>query len=227
MRSCGARVASWGYKEVPMQLSYFDDDTVLALTPRHGKRPATLERKLREALAPYLDLPTLQRLAAMPGADLKEALRGSTAPPAEVLALLDTMTALLRPSERTQIKSPADVAALLMAEMGHLDQEHLRTVLLDTKNRVQTVHTVYIGTLNTSTIRVGEVFKEALRRNSAALILCHNHPSTDTTPSPEDVLVTREIVQAGKLLDCDVLDHVIVGAGRWTSLREKGLGFAK
>jgi DNA repair protein RadC len=111
--------------------------------------------------------------------------------------------------------------------MGHLDQEHLRTMLLDTKNRVQTVHTVYIGTLNASTIRVGEVFKDALRRNSASLILCHNHPSTDTTPSPEDVLVTREIVQAGKLLDCEVLDHVIVGAGRWTSMREKGLGFAK
>ena len=210
-----------------MQLSYFDDDTVTRLPTCQGKRASAPERKLREALAPYLDLPTLQCLAATPGADLREALQRSAPPPAEVVALLDTMTALLRPSERTQIKSSADVAALLMAEMAHLDQEHLRTVLLDTKNRVQTVHTVYIGTLNASAIRVGEIFKEALRRNSAALIVVHNHPSSDTTPSPEDVLVTREIVQAGKLLNCDVLDHVIVGAGRWTSMREKGLGFSK
>jgi DNA repair protein RadC len=79
--------------------------------------------------------------------------------------------------------------------------------------------------LNTSLIRVGEVFKAALQRNSAAIIVCHNHPSADPTPSPEDVLVTREIVQAGKLLDCEVLDHLIIGQGRWVSLRERGLGF--
>ena len=135
---------------------------------------------------------------------------------------------LANAGERFQIRSPTDAASLLMAEMGHLDQEHLRTVLLDTKNRVQTIHTVYVGSLNTAIIRVGEVFKEAVRRNSAALIVCHNHPSGDPSPSSEDLLVTRQIVDAGKLLDVDVLDHLIVCQGCWTSLRERGLGgFAK
>ena len=129
--------------------------------------------------------------------------------------------------QRFQIKSPADAAGLLMLEMSHLDQEHLRTVLLDTKNRVQAISTVYVGSLNASIIRVGEVFKEALRRNSAALIVVHNHPSGDPTPSPEDVLVTREIVAAGVLLDVEVLDHLVIGQGRFVSLRERGLGFAK
>jgi DNA repair protein RadC len=128
-------------------------------------------------------------------------------------------------AQRRQIKSPADVADLLLLEMSHLDQEHLRTVLLDTKNRIQAISTVYIGSLNTSMVRVGEIFKEAVRRNSSALIVVHNHPSGDATPSPEDVLVTREIVQAGKLLDTDVLDHLIIGHGVWVSLRERGLGF--
>jgi DNA repair protein RadC len=127
--------------------------------------------------------------------------------------------------ERRQIKSPRDVADLLILEMSHLDQEHLRTVLLDTKNRVQAISTVYIGSLNSSMVRVGEIFKEALKRNSAALIVAHNHPSGDATPSPDDVLVTREIVAAGRLLDIDVLDHLILGHTSWVSLREKGLGF--
>jgi DNA repair protein RadC len=86
--------------------------------------------------------------------------------------------------ERRQIKSPTDVADLLMLEMSHLDQEHLRTVLLDTKNRVLGISTVYIGSLNASLIRVGEVFKEAVRRNSAAIIIVHNHPSGAAEPSP-------------------------------------------
>lgn len=130
-------------------------------------------------------------------------------------------------AERFQIKSPTDAAQLLMLEMGHLDQEHLRTVLLDTKNRVQAVSTVYVGSLNASMVRVGEVFKAALKHNSAALIVAHNHPSGDPTPSPEDVLVTREIVSAGKLLDVEVLDHLVIGHGRFVSMRERGLGFAR
>jgi DNA repair protein RadC len=128
---------------------------------------------------------------------------------------------------RLQVKSPTDIVNLLMLEMSHLDQEHLRTVLLDTKNRVQAISTVYIGSLNASMIRVGEIFKEAVRRNSAAIIVSHNHPSGDPTPSPEDILVTREIISAGKMLDIDVLDHIVVGHGVWVSLREKGLGFDK
>jgi DNA repair protein RadC len=117
-----------------------------------------------------------------------------------------------------------DVAALLMVSMGHLQQEELRTVLLDTKNRVQGIALVYRGSVNTAMLRIGEVFREAVRRNSTALVVTHNHPSGDCTPSPEDILVTRQIVDAGKLLDCDVLDHIIiVGHGNYVSLKEWGL----
>jgi DNA repair protein RadC len=89
------------------------------------------------------------------------------------------------------------------------------------------ITTVYIGSLNASLIRIGEIFKEALKRNSAALIVVHNHPSGDPTPSPEDILVTREIISAGKLLDIDVLDHLVIGQGRFVSMRERGLGFVR
>ena len=85
---------------------------------------------------------------------------------------------------------------------------------------------IYQGSLHTTVIRVGELFRDAVRQNAAAVIIVHNHPSGDPTPSPEDVAVTREIVQSGKLLDVDVVDHLILGGGgRWTSLKERGLGF--
>ena len=99
------------------------------------------------------------------------------------------------------------------------------TILLNTRNKVLAVHTVYIGSLNTSMIRVGELFREAIRRSAAAIIVAHNHPSGDPSPSPEDVAVTKQVVEAGKLMDIDVLDHIVIGQGRWTSLKEKELGF--
>jgi len=112
-----------------------------------------------------------------------------------------------------------------MSEMSLLEQEHLRVMMLDTKNRVLGSPTVYVGSLNTSMIRVGELFREAIRSNSASVIVAHNHPSGDPTPSPEDVAVTRQIAEAGKLLDVDVLDHLIIGRQRFVSLKERGLGF--
>ncbi len=129
------------------------------------------------------------------------------------------------PEERPVIRSPAD-AANLLTEMSLLEQEIMRTLLLDTKNRVLAMPTVYRGSLHTTVVRVAELFKEAVRQNCAALIVAHNHPSGDPTPSPEDVAVTREIVQAGKILDIDVLDHLVIGAGqKFVSLKERGLGF--
>lgn len=84
---------------------------------------------------------------------------------------------------------------------------------------------MYRGSVNTAMIRVGEVFKEALRLNATSIIVAHNHPTSDPTPSPEDILVTRQIVEAGKLLDCECLDHLILAGNRFVSLRERGLGF--
>jgi DNA repair protein RadC len=98
-------------------------------------------------------------------------------------------------------------------------------VLLNSKNVVLGIPEIYIGTISSANVRVGEVFKAALRLNAAAIIVVHNHPTGDPSPSPEDVAVTRQLVQAGKLLGVDVLDHLIIGQGRWISMRERRLGF--
>lgn len=129
------------------------------------------------------------------------------------------------PQERPAIHSPADAAALVEYEMSALPVEHLRVINLDTRNRVINIENIYIGSLNASTVRVGELFKPAIQRNAASIIVLHNHPSGDPSPSPEDIALTRAIVQAGKLLDVEVLDHLVIGQARWVSLKERGLGF--
>jgi DNA repair protein RadC len=186
------------------------DPTEGTVSPTSDKESA---RQLREALAAYhLDMKKLRQLAAM-GTELTEALKVGNAPP-EAAYLLSLISSLFRPTARERIKSPGDAAVLLMLEMSHLDQEQMRVVCLNTQNQLQKIHTVYQGSLNAASIRIGEIFKEPLRINSAAIILAHNHPSGEPMPSPEDVLVTREIVSAGNLLDCEVLDHLVIGQGK-------------
>jgi DNA repair protein RadC len=129
------------------------------------------------------------------------------------------------PEERQAIHSPADAAALVQYEMAALEQEELRAILLDTRNRVLATQTVCRGSVNSSQVRIAEVFKEAIRRNAVALVVVHNHPSGDPTPSPDDLAITRSLVQAGKLLDIEVLDHLVIGQARFVSLKERGLGF--
>ncbi len=126
---------------------------------------------------------------------------------------------------RLQVRSPADVANLLMLEMGLLDQEIMKAVLLNTKNHVVASPMIYQGSVNSIGVRVGELFREAIKQNCPSMILVHNHPSGDPTPSPEDVAVTRNVVEAGKLLDVEVLDHLVIGRQRYVSLKERGLGF--
>ncbi len=129
------------------------------------------------------------------------------------------------PDDRAAINSPSDAAEFVRYEMSALEQEELRVILLDTRNRVLKIDPVYRGSLNSSQVRVGELFKSAIRSAAAALIVVHNHPSGDPAPSPDDIAITRAIVQAGKLLDVEVLDHLIIGRGRYVSLKERGLGF--
>jgi DNA repair protein RadC len=129
------------------------------------------------------------------------------------------------PDERPVIRSPADAANLLLAEMSLLEQEHMRVLLLDTRNRVVDSPTIYKGNLNTAVVRMGELFREAIRQNCASIIVAHNHPSGDPSPSPEDVRVTEEMVKAGQLLDIEVLDHLVIGGQKFVSLKERGLGF--
>jgi DNA repair protein RadC len=131
----------------------------------------------------------------------------------------------LRPEERLTVRSPADVANLLQVEMGFLEQEHLRVVLLNTRNQVLDIPEVYRGNVNSSLIKIGEVFREAVRRGCPALIVVHNHPSGDPSPSDDDAAVTRQLVEAGKVLDIEVLDHLVIGRQGFVSLKERGLGF--
>jgi DNA repair protein RadC len=129
------------------------------------------------------------------------------------------------PEERPSIHSPAEAAELVQYEMSALEQEELRVLLLDTRNRVQHVEIIYRGSVNSSQVRVAEIFKTAIRRNAPNIIVIHNHPSGDPTPSPDDIAITRAILQAGELLDIKLLDHIIVGSGKFVSLKERGLGF--
>ena len=132
----------------------------------------------------------------------------------------------LAPEERVAISSPQDVANLLMGEMATLDQEHLKVLLLNTKNEVLGIQEIYVGNVNTSVVRPAEVIRPAIRANAPSIIVVHNHPSGDPTPSPEDVSITKELVAAGKLMGVELLDHVVIGNGnRFVSLNEKGLGF--
>ena len=109
--------------------------------------------------------------------------------------------------------------------MSALEQEELRVILLDTRNRVLGTVKIYRGSLNSSQVRVGELFRNAVRRNSASIIVVHNHPSGDPTPSPDDIALTRAVVEAGRLLDIEVLDHLVIGRKGWISLKERKLGF--
>jgi len=136
----------------------------------------------------------------------------------------------LLPEERAQITGPQDAYALLRADMSFLEQESVRVILLNTKNKVLGISQLSLGSLNSSIVRVGEVFRDAIREQAASIVLAHNHPSGDPTPSAEDVAITRKVVEAGELLDIDVLDHIVVGRPGastvgWVSLRERRLGF--
>ena len=132
----------------------------------------------------------------------------------------------LAPDERVVISSPQDVANLVMAEMAALEQEHLKVLLLNTKNEVLSIQEIYVGNVNSSVVRPAEVIRPAVRDNTPSVIVVHNHPSGDPTPSSEDVSITRELVAAGELLGVEVLDHLVIGnGGRFVSLKEKGLGF--
>ena len=211
---------------------------LLAIILRTGVGGESALDLARRLISRYGGLPGLARATF---AELEGEKGLGDAKTAQLKAALELGRRMLfiSPEERFTVRSPTDVAQLLMAEMSHLDQEHFRrtwylpwvrqhfrVLYLDTRNRLLGSETVYVGSLNASHIRVAEVFRDAIKRNCAAIIVVHNHPSGDPTPSPEDVEVTRQLVAAGKLLDIEVLDHLIIGQQRFVSLRERGLGFS-
>ena len=197
---------------------------LIAIIIRVGVAGENVVRLSERILAYFGGLPGLARASV---AELETVKGIGTAKAVQIKAALELGRRLMAsaPEERSKVTSPGDAANLLIPEMALLEQEHLRLVLLDTRNHVLSTPTIYIGSLNTSVVRVGELFRAAIKENAAAIIVAHNHPSGDPSPSPEDVNVTRQIVKAGQLLDIEVLDHVIIGGQRYVSLKERGLGF--
>ena len=167
------------------------------------------------ALARATDL----ELAAIPGVGEAKAARLAAA------FELGRRAATDWPSGRWVIRSPRDVVDRLLLPMGRLEREELRVVLLNTKNVVLRVTTVYVGNVSTSLVRICELFRDAIRLDASGIVLVHNHPSGDPTPSPEDLHLTAETLAAGRLLDVDVVDHVVIAADTWVSLRDRGIAF--
>jgi DNA repair protein RadC len=129
------------------------------------------------------------------------------------------------PGERRQIRSPEDVHAMLFAEMALLEQEQLRMVLLNTRNEVLSTREVYKGNIGSVVVRLGDLFRDAVREGSPNVIAVHNHPSGDPSPSAEDAALTRQMIEAGKLLGIEVMDHIVIARRGFVSLRDRKLGF--
>ncbi len=162
---------------------------------------------------------SLVELQAMPGVGAARA--------AQLVAAFELGRRLLAdwPIGRFSIRAPRDLADRLIPQMGRLEREELRVVLLNTKNQVLSVQTVYQGNVSTALVRVAELFHDAVRQSAAGIILAHNHPSGDPSPSPDDVHLTAESVAAGRLLDIPVLDHLVIGHDAYVSMRDQGVPF--
>ena len=128
--------------------------------------------------------------------------------------------ALVQMDTRYKIASPQDAANLVMMDMAYLDTEQTRVLLLDARGQLIEKVSLYQGTANSSVLRAAEVFRPAVIRKCPGLILCHNHPSGDPTPSPDDIKATKQLLAAGRILDIELVDHIIIGHQRFVSLKE-------
>ena len=197
---------------------------LIALLWGSGVRGRSAVDLAADALASHDGLAGLARaneleLAGIPGIGQAKA--------AQLLAAFELGRRLMAdwPAGRWSIRGPHDIAERLILQMGRLEREELRVVILDTKNHVLRVQTVYQGNVSSSLVRVGELFRDAVRLNAASIILVHNHPSGDPTPSPDDLHLTAEALAAGRLLDIAVLDHLVIGHDAYVSLRDRGIAF--
>jgi DNA repair protein RadC len=197
---------------------------LIALVWGTGGRGRSAAEVAEEALARHEGLTGLARatggeLEAIPGVGAARA--------AQLTAAFELGRRLMAdwPSGRWIVRSPRDVADRLVLQMGRLEREELRVVVLNTRNAVLRVATAYVGNVSTSVVRVGELFRDAVRLNATGVIFVHNHPSGDPTPSPDDLHLTAEALAAGRLLDIDLLDHLVIGHDAFISLRDRGVAF--
>ncbi len=204
---------------------YLNNAELVAILLRSG---VAGENAISVAMRVLAEFDGLAGLARAGYSELCEQHGLNHAKASEIMAALELgrRIASLAPEERARISCPQDAASLLTAEMEQLVQENLVVLLLNTRNQVVARRTIYIGTVNSSAVRPAEVLRPAIRENAPSIIVAHNHPSGDPTPSPEDISVTRDLAAAGNLMDIELLDHLVIGhGGRFTSLKEKRLGF--
>lgn len=198
------------------------DDELLAIILRTGTPKANAKDLANQLLHQFGGLRELQQCALTELAKVKGI---GMAKACQIKAALELGRRAFSGGrfQRTVVKTPTDAANLLMSELRYLDREHLKAILLNTRNVVLGTVTVSVGTLSASLAHPRECFKEAVRQSAAAIIFAHNHPSGDPTPSAEDIALTRQLVEAGKLLGIEVLDHIVIGDGVFVSLKERGL----
>lgn len=197
---------------------------LLAITLRTGQASESVLNLSTRLLTKYGGLVGLHK------ASFKELCNEKGIGPAKVAQLkaaieLGKRLQITEGDAKPIIKDPIDVRNLLQTEMAILDQEQLRVILLNTKNHVLGIRLVYKGNVNSAQVRVSEVYKDAIKENCPSIIVVHNHPSGDPTPSEDDIALTRHLVEAGQLLDIDLLDHVVIGRPNFVSMKGKGLGF--
>ncbi|SFH20738.1 DNA repair protein RadC [Desulfotomaculum arcticum] len=175
----------------------------------------TMEFLMKQGLRALAQMSS-EELLNLPGIGIEKSIRLAAA-----FELARRMTKLM-PEDLPFIKSPEDAAALVMEEMRYLDREHFWALLLNTKNQVIARETISIGTLNSSPIHPRELYKNAVRRSAAGLVLVHNHPSGDPTPSQQDIEVTKRLIEAGNIIGINVLDHLVIGDSKFVSFKAKG-----
>ncbi len=132
--------------------------------------------------------------------------------------------AAARQDGKPRVQTPEDIASLVLPEMSLFDQEHVRVMLLDVRNRVLATHEAYVGSVHTAAVRIGELLSEAVKARASGIVLVHNHPSGDPTPSADDIRLTKQLYDASKLMDIELVDHLIIGGGRFVSMEHVGLG---
>ena len=200
------------------------DSELLAIILRSGTAKDNALRLAEQILAHYGGL---HALAGASPDELTQFQGLGSAKVAQIAAALELgKRATGFSAQQRPLVSRAEDAVQLVADMSNLQQEHVRVILLDNSRRVIAIPTVYIGTVNVSVLRLAEILREAVIRNSPAIIVVHNHPSGDSAPSPEDIDLTRSLMAASRLLDISLVDHLIIGRESWTSLKELGIGFS-
>nr|WP_272898906.1 DNA repair protein RadC [Brevibacillus laterosporus] len=197
------------------------DVELLAILLRTGTEKDSVQGVAQRLLAVFGDL---QQLATASHEELTDISGIGPVKAVEIQAALELgrRSALKVRDIRISIRLPRDVAEYMMPEMAGLVQEHFVCLFLNTKNQVIGKKTVFVGSLDSSIVHPRDIFREAIKRSSASIICLHNHPSGDPAPSKEDINVTKILLQAGDLVGIPLLDHVIIGDGRYVSLKEQG-----